>query len=236
MCRMILAHGEFDVLDILRAAVQMSHGETARHNCPIKVHPNGWGGIWCNEHEPDGFSTYRSTKHLTIEEGVEALSGVQSNFVALHARHATVPKNQGVSYSHPLAHDTADTRWHLMHNGYLPTVYQKLSLEESSFDSAEYIAYVAPSTGNDLRPKILNAKLESLSPGGNSGNAFFINRRRAYAYQWYPEDSLLESYFTLFRLEVGNATIVSSERIPGLAQAHRWDALQRGDLIEFDMT
>jgi Predicted glutamine amidotransferase len=169
---MILASGQFDAAAVLDAARAMSCGETATHDGPIKQHPNGWGCLWLDQGK---IRTLHGTGTFA-----DALPGIDvdalrhSRFLAVHVRHATLSKNHGIEFSHPLWRTSGATQWYMMHNGFLPTVYAQLGMAESRFDSAEYLEYIVDQvTPADFTRDYLRSKMARVAPGGSAANADF---------------------------------------------------------------
>ena len=227
-----MAQGEFSVAAVMHAARAMSCGETAQHDGPIKQHPHGWGCLWLENgrvHTLHGTGTFADALP-TID-----INSIRTRFLAVHVRHATLSKNRGLAYSHPLLRTRGADDWYLMHNGFLPTVYQHLGLDASAFDSSEYLEYIVDHiTPADLNQRYLQEKMAQLAPGGSSGNAFFITREHAWAWQWHPEDTLFPDYFTLHHLQTSEAKYISSEMIPELGTASDWRRMSNHEFHSFN--
>ncbi len=228
MCRMIMAQGVFSVAAVLAAAKAMSCGETAQHDGPIREHPNGWGCLWLEEgkirtlHGAGAFADALPSLNIT---------GIRTQFLAVHVRHATLDKNRGIQFSHPLHRQSGETQWYLMHNGFLPTLYQHLGLDESCFDSAEYLDYIVTGiTPPDFTRHYLLEKMAQVAPGGSSGNAFFITSEKAWAWQWQPEDTPFPRYFTMHFCQNEHSVVIASEQIPSLGV--RWRPMNNHELHE----
>ncbi|QPG27117.1 class II glutamine amidotransferase [Pantoea sp. SM3640] len=230
MCRMILAHGQFDSAQILEAARAMSCGEGAEHDGPIKSHPNGWGCLWLEEGE---IRTLHGTGPFA-----DALPGIdvdrlRSRFLAVHVRHATLSKNQGIEFSHPLWRNSAGHQWYMMHNGFLPTIYRQLGLAESRFDSEEYLRYlVDQTTPADFTRDYLRAKMAQVEPGGSAGNAIFVTRDKAWAWQWHPHDTPFPDYFTMHFRQQDGCTLIASEPVTIPGSAGSWRRMINHELYE----
>ncbi|WP_343463766.1 class II glutamine amidotransferase [Pantoea sp.] len=234
MCRMILAHGQFDAAKVLDAARAMSCGETANHEGPIKAHPNGWGCLWWDRGR---IRTLHGTGTFS-----DALPGIDSDamqnspLLAVHVRHATLSKNQGMEFSHPLWRASGDTHWYMMHNGFLPTVYAQLGMTASRFDSAEYLEYLVDQvTPADFTRDYLRNKMARVAPGGSAANAIFVTHKKAWAWQWHPDDTPYPDYFTLHRYQRNNATFISSEPITALGSASDWCRMHNHELHEISL-
>ncbi|RWR03337.1 hypothetical protein ED28_03300 [[Pantoea] beijingensis] len=230
MCRMILARGDFSVADVMQAARAMSCGETAQHDGPIKQHPNGWGCLWLDEGE---IRTLHGTGTFADALPDIDFSRIKTRFLAVHVRHATLSKNSGVQFSHPLRRNSGETEWFMMHNGFLPTIYPHLGLKESRFDSAEYLEYIVDHiTPGDLNQRYLSDKMAQIAPGGSAGNAFFITKEKAWAWQWHPDDTPYPHYFTLNCYQTAETTYISSETISHLGEASKWRRMHNHELHE----
>ncbi|KJV31474.1 class II glutamine amidotransferase [Pantoea sp. SM3] len=234
MCRMILAYGQFNAAAVLDAARAMSCGETATHEGPIKQHPNGWGCLWLDQGK---IRTLHGTGTFA-----DALPGIDvdalrhSRFLAVHVRHATLSKNQGIEFSHPLWRTSGATQWYMMHNGFLPTVYAQLGMAESRFDSAEYLEYIVDQvTPADFTRDYLRSKMARVAPGGSAANAIFVTRDKAWAWQWHPDDTPYPDYFTLHHYQNNSTTFISSEPIAALGTASDWRRMNNHELHEFPL-
>ena len=123
MCRLILASGQLAVADIAAAALDMSCGRTADHDNPTKAHVHGWGAVW---REPGhGLRAHTDVRSLADSLHESPLPETKTDFLAIHVRNATLQSQRGPQFTHPL---TRDDGWYFMHNGYLPTAYQRLGL------------------------------------------------------------------------------------------------------------
>ncbi|WP_188473068.1 class II glutamine amidotransferase [Hafnia psychrotolerans] len=233
MCRMILARGDFSVAQVMEAARSMCCGETAQHDGPIKVHPNGWGCLWL---ENGKINTLHGSESFADALSNIDIDSIRTKFLAVHVRHATLSKNIGVQFSHPLFRQCNSTAWYLMHNGFLPTIYPHLSLDVSHFDSAEYLEYIVDHINpGDFTRYYLSGKMASLAPGSSSGNAFFITGDKAWAWQWYPENTLLQSYFTMHLYQNGNTKYIASEQVLALGEASHWRQMLNHELYEISL-
>lgn len=230
MCRMILAYGRFDAAAVLEAARAMSCGETACHDGPIREHPNGWGCLWL---ENGNIRTLHGTGTFADAlPGIDA-DAIRTRFLAVHVRHATLSKNQGLEFSHPLWRTSGATQWYMMHNGFLPTIYAQLGLAESRFDSAEYLEYlVDQATPADFTRDYLQNKMAQIAPGGSAGNAIFVTRNKAWAWQWHPADTPYPAYFTMHLCQQNGSTFIASEQILTLGEASSWRQMHNHELHE----
>ncbi|EPC4489310.1 class II glutamine amidotransferase [Serratia liquefaciens] len=230
MCRMILACGDFSVVQVMDAARAMCCGETAQHDGPIKVHPNGWGCLWL---ENGKVHTLHGSEAFADALPSIDITHIHTHFMAIHVRHATLNKNMGVQFSHPLFRQCNDTRWYLMHNGFLPTIYPHLGLDSSYFDSAEYLEYIVDHiTPKDLTRSYLADKMAQLAPGGSSGNAFFVTDDKAWVWQWHPDVTLFPSYFTMHIYQYGNTKYIASEQVLALGEETHWRQMRNHELHE----
>jgi glutamine amidotransferase len=234
MCRLILAIGKFNSKDIAIAAAEMSLGLHTTVRAPIYRHPNGWGAIWQDSTSPRQLRLHRSSADLASDVDRSMIEALDTRFLALHARYASVSENTGIKYAHPVTRPGRVT-WHMMHNGFLPTVHEQLGHPYSTFDSLEYLEYATASTSAYLRRSTLVQKLRRLQPGGTAGNAFFINSSRAYVFQWFPDQSENAGFYTMHVHATADRTIISSEPISALGAVSTWRPLQNGDLLRFDL-
>ncbi|EGK1570516.1 hypothetical protein IOO07_002932 [Salmonella enterica] len=233
MCRMIMAHGNFSVKHIMEAARAMCCGETAQHDGPIKVHPNGWGCLWLENNMVQ--TLYGSGSFADAFPEIDTRH-IRTRFLAVHVRHATLSKNIGIQFSHPLFQQKRNTKWYMMHNGFLPTIYQHLGLDASHFDSEEYLEYIISNiTPKDLTRHYLIQKMAQLAPGGSSGNAFFITNSQAWAWQWYPEDTPFKKYFTMHIYQHDDTEIISSEKILDLGKEANWRSMLNHELYKINL-
>ncbi|WP_130832990.1 class II glutamine amidotransferase [[Erwinia] mediterraneensis] len=230
MCRMILAHGRFEVAAVMDAARAMSCGETACHDGPIREHPNGWGCLW---RDKGRIRTLHGTGTFAAALPDIDLTAIHTDFLSVHVRHATLSKNQGIEFSHPLRRASGATEWHMMHNGFLPTLYVQLGLAESRFDSEEYLAYLVDRiTPADFTRDYLRSKMAQVAPGGSAGNAIIVTPEKAWAWQWYPDDTPYPDYFTMQLCQQHGSTFIASEQIPALGEASTWRRMRNHELHE----
>jgi predicted glutamine amidotransferase len=222
MCRLILARGTFSSARILDAAIAMSCGRTADHDGPIQRHPNGWGAIW---RRGGRLAIHRDTRAIDDSARSSPVGELTTDFLAVHVRHATLARNHGAEFTHPVEHVHARRSWYLLHNGFLPTVHQQIGRERSEFDSAEYLEYLMCGAVDTLDLDATRDKLAAIPPGGTSANAFLVNDERVYIIHWTPEDTAFPRYFTMHRLEADGCTIISSEIIESLGPRARWRAM-----------
>jgi len=222
MCRLILARGEFSSAQILDAAIAMSCGRTAEHDGPSRVHLDGWGAVW---REGDRLAIHRDAR--AIEDSAEAspVRALTTRFLAVHVRYATQTSNRGAAFTHPVLYAGAERPWYLLHNGSLPTLYQRLGKAGSAFDSAEYLEYLMRDAAAPLDLDATRAKLAAIPPGGTSANAFLVTDDCVYVIHWTPEDSRHPRYFTMHRLDTDRCTIIASEIVESLAPSERWRPL-----------
>lgn len=234
MCRMIMAHGQFEVDAVLDTARAMCSGETAQHDGPIKQHPNGWGCLWLERGE---VRTLHGTGSFADALPQIDSRQIHGRFLAVHVRHATLSTNSGIAFSHPLRRRSAQTDWYLMHNGFLPTIYQQLGMPASRFDSAEYLQYLVDDiTPADLTRDYLKNKMTKVAPGGSAGNAFIVNRHSAWAWQWHPDDTPFPRYFTLNHYQDAHTQYIASESILTLGKASLWRQMGNHQLHKIHLT
>lgn len=232
MCRMIIASGSFSVVDVMNAACAMAAGETVKHEGLITKHISGWGCLWIHKGR---VKTLRGAESFIDALPTLDLSVIQTDFLAVHVRHATLSRNRGIEYSHPLKRESGSRCWYMMHNGFLPTVYLNLGLSHSGFDSAEYLEYIVGPTGSaQISEEYLSSKLGQLLPGGTSGNCFLITREKAWAWQWFAQDTKCTEYFTMRHLKTDKVEYISSEIIPFLGDELQWRSMRNGELYEFN--
>lgn len=237
MCRLILAHGNFDPRSVLAAALDMSQGRTAQHDGPIQRHPNGWGAVWKDRQAPSGLAVHRDGDAMT-DAALEfsPVWNCRTNFLAVHVRHATLTRNIGDQYTHPLQRERSASPWFFMHNGFMPTVHKLLGLPASSFDSAEYFDYLLSLQESKLDPERVLDGLEAVPEGGTSGNAIIVNAHRAWLVHYTPRQSSYPSYFTMHRLQGSAFTICSSEVIPRLGSPEQWQTIPAQSILELNLT
>jgi predicted glutamine amidotransferase len=229
MCRLILAQGTFSSAQVLDAAVMMSCGRTANHDGPTQRHPNGWGAVW---RDGDELAIHREVEPIEQSAARSPIGELSTRFLAIHVRHATLARNHGMQYTHPLRHAAPTRTWYLLHNGFLPTVHQRLGKAQSEFDSAEYLEYLLHDSADGLDVAKTEAKLAAIPPGGSSANAFLISHDRAYVIHWTPADTKHPVYFTMHRLETPDYSIIASEIIETLAPRQHWKPLPTRQIHE----
>lgn len=233
MCRMILAMGEFSTQFVLNAALSMSEGITANHDGAIRRHLNGWGAVWRDNSATHGLSIHRDVRSIKESLIETSLYEIKTDFLAVHVRHATLVHNQGIEFTHPITRRETVVPWYLLHNGFIPTIYHKLGRERSTFDSGEYFDYIIPKNSDKFADSFeIIEKLESLAPGGSSGNAIIVNPQRVYVIHWTSKDTPFPLYFTMHKLTTKSATFIASEVIPELAPPESWSLLAQREILE----
>jgi glutamine amidotransferase len=227
MCRLIFAHGQFDARQVMLAANDMSNGKTANHDGPITVHPNGWGAIWRGKDTGGALQRHLSMQALSLNDLENSpLWTSEMDMLALHARHATVPTKVGIEFAHPLVRYGAGGIWYFMHNGYTPTIHTLLGKAESYFDSLDYFEYLIDAGTNHIVPAQALRKLAAVPEGGSAANAIAINGHSAYIVHYAFPSARFVRYFQMYRLKMTSGAIYSSEVLPQLASASRWEELQ----------
>jgi glutamine amidotransferase len=235
MCRLLLARGRFSTRSLVSAAISMSEGHTADHEGPTRCHPNGWGAVWLEAGAARPLAVHRDTRPISLSVEDSPVPRVETRFMALHVRHATLPHTRGLEFTHPLERHGPAGPWYFMHNGYLPSVYTLLGRERSHFDSEEYFEYVVDAWCEALDAHATLEKLRGLPPGGTSCNAILVNPRRAYLIHWTPSHSPCPRYFTMYRLAGPESLIFSSERLPALAPPAHWEPLPPQQIFEIPL-
>jgi predicted glutamine amidotransferase len=235
MCRLILAHGQFDPQSVLEAAVDMSQGRTAEHDGPTTIHPNGWGAVWRAPGPDKMLRVFRSREPLCMNSIRRSpIWSARTDLLAIHARHATLPSHTGIEFAHPLTRHGASegSTWHFMHNGYTPTIYTLLGKDKSDFDSADYFEYLVDAELERLDRNASLKKLAAVPPGNSAGNAIAINARYAYVIHYAFPGRPYNSYFQMYKLQLPGHVIYSSEALPQLASRLHWDSLRSRDIFE----
>ncbi len=235
MCRMILAHGVFNPAEILDGAIEMSEGRTARHNNPIRTHRDGCGLLLHHPGEKQSWSVFRSTSPLSESTIEPHLFEKPCDLMVVHARHATLSKNLGLEFTHPVVLDDIPD-WFFFHNGYLPSVHQHLGMPASLFDSREYFEYLIPKHSSKLERSCVLEKLSLLGAGNTSGNAILVNKEHVHVICWYPSESKYPEFYTLRLLKSVRSTIVSSEILPFIGLESDWQSIRSGNLLQFELS
>jgi glutamine amidotransferase len=234
MCRMILATGRVDAALVVRAAVDMSLGRTCAQDAPLHAHPNGWGALWRST--DDGrFRTHRDTAPISATYASSPVPDASADLLVVHARHATRPETHGLGFTHPLVREDADGAWYFFHNGYLPTVHEKLGLEASRFDTAEYFEYLVPAGIRVLEDVDVLEQLAALTPGGTSANAIAVRGDTAYVVHWTREELPTAAFYVMYRAETADTTYVSSDPVPLLAPRADWHPLPARSVLEVSL-
>ena len=237
MCRLICAFGEFEAAAIADAAVAMAHGATATHGHSVTTHLDGWGALWRDTDAEFSLRVHRNPDSDTAESlaGAHFISR-PTNFMVVHVRHATFAEKRGHEFTHPVVTSNGDKQlWYLFHQGYLPEVAKRLGMDESHFDSREYLEFIRPTSGTRLCGASILEKLDKLGPGNTSGNAVLLNRFRAYLIHWFADDVPDVDFYTMRAFRTPTATIISSEAIPAIAPPDQWTELAPRQVIEIDL-
>ncbi|WP_107097907.1 class II glutamine amidotransferase [Streptomyces atriruber] len=231
MCRMMVAYGDVSAKEVLGAAIAMSKGESADHDNPTLRHQHGWGAVWSDPQVPAGIAVHRDTRPIAESAHESGIEDIRTDFLAVHVRNATLEKDRGYRFTHPLQRSEDD--WYFMHNGYMPTVHKMLGMEESVFDTAEYFEYIIPHGATFLDEKKTLTALRDIPAGQTtSGNAIAVRPGRAHVVHWSPPDTPTPLFFTLFKVTVGGCTIIASDRIPVLAPTEQWGLLPAETVLD----
>ncbi len=233
MCRLVMALGKFSIEKLVDAAIGMSEGRLSDHDGPLLKHINGWGAVWRDRNSPTGISVYRNVGQIDLNVAKEVLQNVDTDFLAIHIRHATVSKNVGINFVHPLNSSSHQIQWYMMHNGYLPTIHEKLNMNESVFDTQEYYDYILPKNLDFLNGSEIISKLNHLKVGGTSANAIIVNPSKIYVIHWSMPDISSPKYFTLNTTYDDRALYISSEMRPEITKIENWKPLIHSKVHEF---
>lgn len=236
MCRMILALGEFEITQVVDAAIAMSLGKTSVKNAPSLTHQDGWGMIWHNPNSPEKLHCSRQNKAIITSFDGTQFENFSTNFLAIHVRHASLPQCNGLQHTHPLHENRSGIPWYLMHNGFLPTVHKQLQLPDSSFDTKEYFDYIIPANGEELDKESTIEKLKNLPGEGSTANAIIVNPRKVYVVHWHQPNIKQKEYYTLHVARVGKALYIASEIQPDLAPPEKWEALPIGSIFDYPIS
>lgn len=233
MCRMLIAQGNFSVEKIIENVILMSEGETAVKNAPVLKHRSGWGVIWQDPGSND-LHCYRNNKPFSESYNEFPYKEINPKFLAIHTRHATLPKNLGLQFTHPLEGvNQTGIQWYIMHNGFLPTVCSFVGLEESKFDTKEYFDFIIPKAGDILDKKEALVKLQSLPASGTSANAFIINKKRFYVVNWSMPAAATHPYYMIRHAQDGEARYISSEVLAKLVPVNNWHTFTPQSIQEY---
>jgi predicted glutamine amidotransferase len=235
MCRLILARGAFHSDDIVDAALAMSTGLTGDHERPVSAHSHGWGAVWRDPASEDGFGVHRDDRAMVDSEQESPVRSVRSDFLAIHSRRASIDHQRGPRFVHPLRRRERGFSWYFMHNGFLPTVYQRLDLHASDFDTAEYFEYVVPKGTRTIDPDETRSRLRAMPPGGMAANAFAVNDEKVYVVHWMYEPNPYPRYFQMHQLVRPERLVVASEVIPSLGPVEEWEPLKPEQILEISL-
>lgn len=237
MCRLLLALGEFSVSDTIDSAISMSLGKTSVESAPIKAHQDGWGMVWYDPNTAK-IKHILSDKPISTSIDNNLIKKISTHFLAMHVRNATLPHTIGLEYAHPIIIERPlGFFWYLMHNGFLPTVYEKLNLPHSRFDSREYSDYVIPHSRRGLNKREVFRKLQDLRSEGTAANAFVINSKYVYIIHWHmPDCSINQEYFTLYTASNKKTLYFASEIQTNLLPATKWSKVPLPSVKRYKIT
>lgn len=236
---MTLAVGTFDVEQIISATSKMARGELSEGKSPVGSHSDGFGLIWSDSNEPNGFQILRETEALgtystesLLHQGGTSLA--QTKMLAIHARFALQPHQKGLRYNQPLPHECGEEVLFFMHNGFTPYMYRNLGMRESIFDSQEYFNTVKILLSNgDIETPLLGL-LESMGEPTASGNFFLIDPDKALVFNWWPQFYDHPEYSQMHRYDSDVFTIVSSEMLTSIVPMKDWTKLPKGALVRLN--
>lgn len=233
---MILALGHFSITKVVNAAINMSLGKTAVKNAPIHKHNDGWGMVWHDVFSERKLSHIRDCRPISTSCNEVLTGNFSTNFLAIHVRSATLPSCKGLEFTHPIHSDRSGVPWYLMHNGFLPTVYEMIGLQSSKFDTQEYYEYIIPNSGTHLDKESTIKKLKNLREGGTSGNAIIINPNHVYVLHWHMPNIKYQDYFTLHSAYDGKALYIASEIQPSLVRTEEWKPMLKPLISSYRLT
>jgi glutamine amidotransferase len=232
---MIVCVGSFAAADVVAAAARMGSGVDADHDGSQLVHPNGWGAVWHDPTADGGLRAYRDLSPIYESPAGSEPTLARTRVLAVHARHATLERTQGLRFTHPLARHENGFSWYFMHNGFLPGVHRLMRRPHSEFDSAEYFDYLIPAGATVLDEQETLAKLDRMADSGTSGNAIAVTRDDVYVIHWSSPATSTPRYFQMYRATLPQLTVVASQRLPQFAPAHQWEPLAQPSFVRLSV-
>jgi glutamine amidotransferase len=224
---MILALGAIDPVGIALAARDMGEGRTARHRHPVRRHPDGWGAIWTPDHGDADPRVVRDAGPIGDADMTGIFGGVRAGLLAVHARHASDPRNRGPAFTHPVIGQGRA----MLHNGFAPNIAALLGRPCSVFDTAELLEYLFPPAACDPSPAQLRASLRAVGPGMTAANSFVVTPASVFIVNWFDEALGFADFYTLWTLRSERSRIFASEIVPALGAAESWRPLGHGTVI-----
>jgi predicted glutamine amidotransferase len=214
---MIAAVGRFEtgpLLDALRlmaanANADYDHelrgeGEALQHDC-------GWGVAF---REGDTLTRRRSASSCLEDPEFDALSGLKSNLIILHARRTPDRSTIDVRNSHPFVERWLDEQWVFCHNGAVEDLGQLSSDDglapSGTVDSELLFHHVL--TRMDVRrvPESLASILGEIH-AFTCLNCFLATPGRVVAHARVSPETTRPRYYQLWRAEGDGFSLVSSE-------------------------
>ena len=220
MCRMIAAVGRFEMGPLVDALRSMASNSNTEYDHELRgeggrlLHDCGWGIVF---REGDRLVRRRSARSCLEDPEFDALSGVRSDLVVLHARRTPSRETIDVLNSHPFVENWRDEQWAFCHNGAVKKLTQ-FSSDDSlrpsgTADSELMFHHVLTRLDTGSVPSSLVEILGEIR-GFTCLNCFLATPARVVAHSRVPPDTPRPRYYTLWRGRQDGLSMVSSEPFP----------------------
>ena len=232
MCRMLMAVGDFEISPLLDGLCLMAENLNERHeenaDKPF-VHEHGWGLIYRAQNE---LKTYKSTNACFTDPELDSFRKIQTPFVALHARLASVG-NLDLKNTHPFENLWNNDNTAFCHNG---TIRNEISYDKKyqvtgTTDSEKYFYHLLSNLNPTHIPSSWQGLIANFS-NYTAANAFLCQQNQAVAINAFALNPL---YYTIKISVSTDSLIMSSEILPNL-ENRDWTPLGNGTVVQTSFT
>lgn len=216
MCRMIAAVGRFEMVPLVRALRAMAANANAEHDHELRAegpefrHDCGWGVAY---RECGRLVRRRSAESCLEDPRFDELESLDTDLLVLHVRRTPRRDTIAVENSHPFMAEYGGMAWAFCHNGAVNDVTQLEvpdGLPGSAVDSELLFHHVLHRLDlSDPAPSL--ARTLGQITDFTCLNCFLATQDEVIAHARAAPDSPRPRYYTLWRAEGEDVSLVSSE-------------------------
>ena len=239
VCRMIAAVGQFEVAPMLDALRVMAlnanpaYNHEVRHKGDGLQHDCGWGVVYV---EGDELVRCRSAAPCFDDDALDALSGLDTRLLILHARRTKDRDSIAEVNSHPFVATHRGETWAFCHNGEVRDRSQlrhdPALLSEGTIDSEELFLHVLTRLDRDDPASSLAGILGGIGDF-TALNCFLATRDSLLAHARTEPGSTLPRYYTLWHGRGSGFDVVSSEIVDGIEV--EWEPVADGAVLRLSV-
>ncbi len=239
MCRMIAATGRVEMAPLMEALRVMalnrntaydhelrSKGDALHHDC-------GWGTAYRGG---DDLIRWRSASPCYEDPAFDALAGIETDLVILHARRTVARDTIAEANSPPFLTSWKDETWAFCHNGEVrdrsQLSYDAAFAPEGTIDSEPLFFHILTrldaARSEDSLPEILGGITDFTSV-----NCFLARPRSVLAAARMDPATPRPAYYALWQGRGRGFSVVSSEVVDGLDVA--WEAIPDGGAVTLSL-